>query len=125
MGQILDRAHRLEFSVGMQRKGGRVFLRAALFITIACVDLGHVTSACEMVADMVESLQSVLALGHKRNSTLPSFLTAVLKNIVISLARLPIVNSYTRVPPLVSWVLLNLICNQASDLGSSSLPPKS
>ncbi|XP_029333587.1 huntingtin isoform X2 [Mus caroli] len=67
-------------------------------------NLSHVTSACEMVADMVESLQSVLALGHKRNSTLPSFLTAVLKNIVISLARLPLVNSYTRVPPLV-WKL--------------------
>ncbi|XP_031196973.1 huntingtin isoform X2 [Mastomys coucha] len=67
-------------------------------------NLSHVTSACEMVADMVESLQSVLALGHKRNSTLPSFLTAVLKNIVISLGRLPLVNSYTRVPPLV-WKL--------------------
>lgn len=109
----------------MQRKVGRVFLQAALFITIACADLGHVTSACEMVADMVESLQSVLALGHKRNSTLPSFLTAVLKNIVISLARLPIVNSYTRVPPLVSWALLTLICSQASNLGPSSPPPKS
>lgn len=67
-------------------------------------NLSHITSACEMVADMVESLQSVLALGHKRNSTLPSFLTAVLKNIVVSLARLPLVNSYTRVPPLV-WKL--------------------
>ncbi|ERE89780.1 huntingtin [Cricetulus griseus] len=65
---------------------------------------GFITSACEMVAEMVESLQSVLALGHKRNSNLPSFLTAVLKNIVISLARLPLVNSYTRVPPLV-WKL--------------------
>lgn len=67
-------------------------------------NLSHITSSCEMVADMVESLQSVLALGHKRNSTLPSFLTAVLKNIVVSLARLPLVNSYTRVPPLV-WKL--------------------
>lgn len=67
-------------------------------------NLSHITSACEMVADMVESLQSMLALGHKRNSTLPSFLTAVLKNIVVSLARLPLVNSYTRVPPLV-WKL--------------------
>uniref|UniRef100_A0A8C6R2D9 Huntingtin n=1 Tax=Nannospalax galili TaxID=1026970 RepID=A0A8C6R2D9_NANGA len=64
----------------------------------------YITSACEMVAEMVESLQSVLALGHKRNSSVPSFLTAVLKNIVVSLARLPIVNSYTRVPPLV-WKL--------------------
>ena len=110
--------------MAMQRKGDTVFLQTSLFITIACVDLSHVTLACEMVADMVESLQSVLALGHKRNSTLPLFLTAVLKNIVISLARLPLVNSYTRVPPLVSWILLNLICNQAANLGFSSLPPK-
>uniref|UniRef100_A0A8C0WDC1 Huntingtin n=1 Tax=Castor canadensis TaxID=51338 RepID=A0A8C0WDC1_CASCN len=64
----------------------------------------HVTTACEMVAEMVESLQSVLALGHKRNKSMPTFLTAVLKNIVVSLARLPLVNSYTRVPPLV-WKL--------------------
>lgn len=55
-----------------------------------------------MVAEMVECLPSVLALGHKRNSHTPAFLTPVLRNIIISLARLPLVNSYTRVPPLVS-----------------------
>lgn len=55
-----------------------------------------------MVAEMVESLPSVLSLGHRRNSNTPAFLTAVLRNIVVSLARLPLVNSYTRVPPLVS-----------------------
>ncbi|KFZ60781.1 Huntingtin, partial [Podiceps cristatus] len=64
----------------------------------------HITAACEMVAEMVECLQTVLALGHKRNSSIPAFLTPVLKNIIISLARLPLVNSYTRVPPLV-WKL--------------------
>ncbi|XP_032843211.2 huntingtin isoform X1 [Tyto alba] len=64
----------------------------------------HITTACEMVAEMVECLQTVLALGHKRNSSIPAFLTPVLKNIIISLARLPLVNSYTRVPPLV-WKL--------------------
>jgi len=62
----------------------------------------HITAACEMVAEMVECLQTVLALGHKRNSSIPAFLTPVLKNIIVSLARLPLVNSYTRVPPLVS-----------------------
>lgn len=61
----------------------------------------HVTKACEMVAELVECLQTVLALGHMRNSNIPAFLTPVLKNIIISLARLPLVNSYTRVPPLV------------------------
>ncbi|OXB75761.1 UNVERIFIED_CONTAM: hypothetical protein H355_013370 [Colinus virginianus] len=64
----------------------------------------HVTTACEMIAEMVECLQTVLALGHHRNSSIPVFLTPVLKNIIISLARLPLVNSYTRVPPLV-WKL--------------------
>uniref|UniRef100_A0A8C7ACU7 Huntingtin n=1 Tax=Neovison vison TaxID=452646 RepID=A0A8C7ACU7_NEOVI len=64
----------------------------------------YITAACAMVAEMVESLSSVLALGHKRNSNTPAFLTSVLRNIIISLARLPLVNSYTRVPPLV-WKL--------------------
>uniref|UniRef100_A0A6I8NFD9 Huntingtin n=1 Tax=Ornithorhynchus anatinus TaxID=9258 RepID=A0A6I8NFD9_ORNAN len=56
----------------------------------------YVRAACEMVAEMVESLQSMLALGHKRNGSVPAFLTPLLKNIVVSLARLPLVNSYTR-----------------------------
>ncbi|XP_027498482.1 huntingtin isoform X4 [Corapipo altera] len=64
----------------------------------------HITAACDMIAEMVECLQTVLSLGHKRNSSIPAFLTPVLKNIIISLARLPLVNSYTRVPPLV-WKL--------------------
>nr|KAF6500380.1 huntingtin [Molossus molossus] len=64
----------------------------------------YITTACRMVAELVESLPSVLALGHKRNSNTPAFLTPVLRNIVVSLARLPLVNSYTRVPPLV-WKL--------------------
>ena len=57
--------------------------------------------ACEIMAELVEGLQSVLALGHNKNSVFPAFLTPTLRNIVISLSRLPLVNSYTRVPPLV------------------------
>ncbi|XP_019133711.2 huntingtin isoform X8 [Larimichthys crocea] len=60
--------------------------------------------ACEIMAELVEGMQSVLALGHHRNSAFPAFLTPTLRNIVISLSRLPLVNSYTRVPPLV-WKL--------------------
>ncbi|XP_040891595.1 huntingtin isoform X2 [Toxotes jaculatrix] len=60
--------------------------------------------ACEIMAELVEGLQSVLALGHRSNSVFPAFLTPTLRNIVISLSRLPLVNSYTRVPPLV-WKL--------------------
>ncbi|XP_028832755.1 huntingtin isoform X3 [Denticeps clupeoides] len=60
--------------------------------------------ACEVMVEMVEALQSVLSLGHPRNSLIPAFLTPTLRNVIISLARLPLVNSYTRVPPLV-WKL--------------------
>uniref|UniRef100_A0A8B9JAA1 Huntingtin n=1 Tax=Astyanax mexicanus TaxID=7994 RepID=A0A8B9JAA1_ASTMX len=59
---------------------------------------------CEIMAELVESLQSVLSLGHHRNSNIPAFLTPTLRNVIISLARLPLVNSYTRIPPLV-WKL--------------------
>ncbi|KAK7161523.1 hypothetical protein R3I94_004262 [Phoxinus phoxinus] len=59
---------------------------------------------CEIMAELVEGLQSVLALGHHRNKNIPAFLTPTLQNVIISLARLPLVNSYTRIPPLV-WKL--------------------
>ncbi|XP_069488154.1 huntingtin isoform X2 [Ambystoma mexicanum] len=64
----------------------------------------YIKTACEMVSEMVDSLQTVLAFGHSRNRSIAAFLTPVFKNIIISLARLPLVNSYTRVPPLV-WKL--------------------
>eukprot|EP00066_Takifugu_rubripes_P022022 XP_011611288.1 PREDICTED: huntingtin isoform X1 [Takifugu rubripes] len=60
--------------------------------------------ACEIMAELVEGLQSVLSLGHHRNTAFPAFLTPTLRNIIISLSRLPLVNSHTRVPPLV-WKL--------------------
>ncbi|XP_042325579.1 huntingtin [Sceloporus undulatus] len=64
----------------------------------------YITATCETVAELVECIQSVLALGHKKNSNIPAFLTPVLKNIIISLSRLPLVNSFARIPPLV-WKL--------------------
>ncbi|KAJ8272123.1 hypothetical protein COCON_G00109820 [Conger conger] len=63
-----------------------------------------VKRACEVMSELVEALQGVLAVGHPRNRRIPLFLTPTLRNIIISLARLPLVNSYTRVPPLV-WKL--------------------
>ncbi|CAG03293.1 unnamed protein product, partial [Tetraodon nigroviridis] len=60
--------------------------------------------ACEIMAELVEGLQSVLSLGHHRNGAFPAFLTPTLRNIIVSLSRLPLVNSHTRVPPLV-WKL--------------------
>ncbi|KAI1887694.1 hypothetical protein AGOR_G00192950 [Albula goreensis] len=73
-------------------------------VDTASTDSLCVKRACEVMAELVESLQSILALGHPRNSRIPGFLTPTLRNIIISLARLPLVNSYTRVPPLV-WKL--------------------
>uniref|UniRef100_A0A672GB75 Huntingtin n=1 Tax=Salarias fasciatus TaxID=181472 RepID=A0A672GB75_SALFA len=67
-------------------------------------ELSEKPPACEIMAELVEGLQSVLSLGHHRNTEFPAFLTPMLRNIVISLSRLPLVNSYTRVPPLV-WKL--------------------
>ncbi|XP_062991957.1 huntingtin isoform X2 [Elgaria multicarinata webbii] len=64
----------------------------------------YITATCETAAELVECVQSTLALGHKKNSQIPAFLTPILKNIIISLARLPLVNSYARVPSLV-WKL--------------------
>lgn len=57
--------------------------------------------ACEIMAELVEGLQSTLSLGHPKNSAFPAFLTPTLRNVIISLSRLPLVNSHTRVPPLV------------------------
>uniref|UniRef100_A0A4W6F4R4 Huntingtin n=1 Tax=Lates calcarifer TaxID=8187 RepID=A0A4W6F4R4_LATCA len=65
---------------------------------------GDQVDSAHIMAELVEGLQSILALGHHRNSVFPAFLTPTLRNIVISLSRLPLVNSYTRVPPLV-WKL--------------------
>ncbi|XP_066534471.1 huntingtin isoform X3 [Hoplias malabaricus] len=70
----------------------------------SALDNMHEQQCCEIMAELVESLQSVLSLGHHRNSNIPAFLTPTLRNVIISLARLPLVNSYARVPPLV-WKL--------------------
>lgn len=73
-------------------------------LCVTCIsDLGE-QRCCEIMAELVESLQSVMALGHHKNSKIPAFLTPVLRNVIISLARLPLVNSYTRIPPLVSEI---------------------
>ncbi|XP_053314203.1 huntingtin [Spea bombifrons] len=67
-------------------------------------NLKLIKQAREIMAEMVDSLQTVLVFGHRKNSNIAGFLTPVFRNIIISLARLPIVNSYTRIPPLV-WKL--------------------
>uniref|UniRef100_A0A3B3R269 Huntingtin n=1 Tax=Paramormyrops kingsleyae TaxID=1676925 RepID=A0A3B3R269_9TELE len=77
-------------------------------------------SACEVTAELVEALQSVLALGHPRSSRIPAFLMPTLCNIIISLARLPLVNSYARVPPLHDiWCILGWSPRPAGEFGSA------
>lgn len=80
-----------------------IFFRGLFFF---CLDACQ-QQACEIMAELVEGLQSVFALGHHRNGAIPAFFTPTLRNIIISLSRLPLVNSYTRVPPLVSHRLLS------------------
>ncbi|XP_041041506.1 huntingtin isoform X4 [Carcharodon carcharias] len=63
-----------------------------------------IAKACNVMTEMVECLQSILSFGHASNTRIPAFLNTTLRNIGISLARLPLVNSYTRTPPLV-WKL--------------------
>lgn len=81
---------------------------------MVCVIETFEWQACEIMVELVEGLQSVLALGHHRNSAFPAFLTPTLRNIVISLSRLPLVNSHTRVPPLVSVLLIEFMYMNAS-----------
>ncbi|XP_053560168.1 huntingtin [Bombina bombina] len=73
-------------------------------IDLRLSEAAFILTVCETMAEMVDSLQTVLVFGHKRNINIAAFLTPVLRNIIISLARLPVVNGYTRVPPLV-WKL--------------------
>ncbi|XP_051784194.1 huntingtin isoform X2 [Erpetoichthys calabaricus] len=64
----------------------------------------NIRKACEVMVELVESLHTILSFGHLRNNKIPAFLSSPLRNIIISLGRLPLVNSYARVPPLV-WKL--------------------
>ena len=54
---------------------GRVLTERSSVTHGACLDPQYVAAACGMVAEMVEALPLVLALGHKRNSSAPAFLT--------------------------------------------------
>lgn len=89
----------------MDAKTINIILRQIVYIVRICISDCE-QKCCEIMAELVESLQSVLALGHHRNSNIPAFLTPTLRNVIISLARLPLVNSYTRIPPLVSEILM-------------------
>uniref|UniRef100_A0A8C5BH89 Huntingtin n=1 Tax=Gadus morhua TaxID=8049 RepID=A0A8C5BH89_GADMO len=101
----LVRCLRLIITAGTRGGGGHRLVHGRNRLVPGIVGEDQLDSqACEIMAELVEGLQSVFALGHHRNAAIPAFFTPTLRNIIISLSRLPLVNSYTRVPPLV-WKL--------------------
>ena len=60
-----------------------------------------VTRACEQVSELVHCIQTHLSPGPDNQSTVPQFLIRPFHAVIVGLARLPLVNSYARTPPLV------------------------
>ena len=57
-------------------------------------------TACQQISELLISFQySPTSNGYNSLEPLPQFLRKPLRNVVISLARLPLVNSYARTPP--------------------------
>ncbi|XP_078660473.1 huntingtin-like [Branchiostoma floridae x Branchiostoma belcheri] len=54
--------------------------------------------ACRQMCELLQCLTTTLSPANTR---LPQFLAAPLRNVVLNLARLPLVNSYARTPPIV------------------------
>ena len=50
---------------------------------------------------MVHSLRSTLSVDMKNISKIPKFLVCPLRRVITGLARIPFVNSYARIPPIV------------------------
>ncbi|XP_077992227.1 huntingtin-like [Glandiceps talaboti] len=60
-----------------------------------------VIKACDLISELVECLQTHLSHGRLKNTLVPAFLAPTLRNLVVGLARLPLVNSYARTPHIV------------------------
>ncbi|XP_041368406.1 huntingtin-like isoform X2 [Gigantopelta aegis] len=60
--------------------------------------------ACDQISELVHCLETRLRVNSSTSLSLPPSLSAPIRNIVIGLARLPLVNTYARTPPLV-WKL--------------------
>nr|XP_006822985.1 PREDICTED: huntingtin [Saccoglossus kowalevskii] len=61
-----------------------------------------VGKACDQTTELVECLQSHLSKGRLKNTPVPPFLAPTMRNVIIGLARLPLVNSYARTPS-IAW----------------------
>ncbi|XP_057306791.1 huntingtin-like isoform X2 [Hydractinia symbiolongicarpus] len=57
--------------------------------------------SCEQVAEMINALRTVLSLNSTTHANLPTFLVSPLRKVVTGMARIPFVNSYARIPPIV------------------------
>ena len=57
--------------------------------------------ACNQVSEMIDSLRTHAALCYKEESQLPKFLASNVQKTITGLSRLPLVNSYARIPPIV------------------------
>ncbi|KAK3095770.1 hypothetical protein FSP39_018831 [Pinctada imbricata] len=62
-------------------------------------DLSVIVKACDQISELVQYI-----LTNKRSHSLPEFIPNLLINIIIGLARQPVLNSYARTPSLV-WKL--------------------
>ncbi|XP_005093645.2 huntingtin [Aplysia californica] len=60
--------------------------------------------ACEQISELVHCLHTRMDPSYTKEPRLPPFLASSFRNIVISVSRLPVVNTYARTPPLV-WRL--------------------
>ncbi|XP_029645621.1 huntingtin isoform X2 [Octopus sinensis] len=64
-------------------------------------DYHHVVVSCDHISELVHCLRSHLSLSCQMDQHLPLFLIAPIRKIIVGLARLPLLNSYARTPPLV------------------------
>ena len=57
--------------------------------------------SCEQVSDLIDALHNIASLHSTNSNCLPKYLICHLRQTIIGLARLPFVNSYVRIPPIV------------------------
>ncbi|KAL8615828.1 hypothetical protein ACOMHN_048536 [Nucella lapillus] len=67
-------------------------------------DVTSLIQACDQMSELVHCLQTRLHPASTDTRRFPSFLASIIRNIIIGLARLPLVNTYARTPPIV-WRL--------------------
>ena len=79
----------------------------------------HSTRACDQISELVHCLRTHLS-PHTLTPSVPPHLAGPLRNIIVQLARLPLVNSYVRTPPVI-WKM-GWMPSPSGDM-RTSLPP--